>query len=302
MINQNSNFLIVAGVNKAGTTSLFSYLNQHPDLCGSSIKETCFFLPIRYNESIEPVEKYYQLFTQCKNPKYFMESTPGYFYGGQKLIDAIKQNLGNKVKIVLVFRDPVQRLLSFFKFQKSRLNLEAHITLDEYIKTCHSLETSHVHTQSNNHLFGLEGGKYAKYIEPWLKAFDKNIKIIFFENLKENPKTVLSELSNWLGIDAQPFEQITIEVENKTRSFNNRFMQKAALTVNHSFEKFFRNNPKLKKKLRNIYFSFNEKAGSEKFDESILNELHLFYKPYNQNLKQILIENSIENMPDWVNA
>ncbi len=299
MIDQKSNFLIVAGVNKAGTTSLFSYLNQHPDLCGSSIKETCFFLPIRYNETIEPIEKYYQLFTQCKNPAYFMESTPGYFYGGQKLIDSIKQNLGDRVKIVLVFRDPVQRLLSFFKFQKSRLNLEAHITLDEYIKTCHALEKSHIQAQANNHLFGLEGGKYAHYIEPWLKSFNKDIKIIFFEHLKENPKVVLAELSNWLGIDAKPFEHITIEVENKTRNFNNRFMQKAALTINHSFEKFFRNNPNFKKKLRNLYFSFNEKSSSEKFDASILNELNEFYKPYNQNLKQILTANKIENLPDW---
>ena len=220
MIDKNSKFLIVAGVNKAGTTSLFSYLNQHPELCGSSIKETCFFLPIRYNESIEPIEKYYELFTQCKNPTYFMESTPGYFYGGQALIDSIKKKLGSNVKIVIVFRDPVQRLLSFFKFQKSRLNLDAQITLDEYVKNCHALETSHVQAQSNNHLFGLEGGKYANYIEPWLNAFNNDIKIIFFEHLKENPKAILTELANWLGVSATPFEQINIEVENKTKRNN----------------------------------------------------------------------------------
>ena len=34
---------IIAGVTKAGTTSLFQYLHAHPDVCPSSTKETLFF-------------------------------------------------------------------------------------------------------------------------------------------------------------------------------------------------------------------------------------------------------------------
>ena len=36
---------IIAGVNKAGTTSLFVSLSTHPDVAPSSIKETGYFLP-----------------------------------------------------------------------------------------------------------------------------------------------------------------------------------------------------------------------------------------------------------------
>lgn len=301
MQNNKEHYLIIAGVNKAGTTSLFSYLNQHPDLCGSSIKETCFFLPIRYNEPIEPLEKYKQLFSQCKNPKYFMESTPGYFYGGQALIDAIKTNLGNNVKIVLVFRDPVQRLISFFKFQKSRLNIEEKETLENYVKYCHSLDKQKVHLQDHNHYYGIEGGKYSDYIDPWLNSFKGNIKILFFEHIKENPKEVLQELSNWLDIDATAFDQIKVEVENKTRYVGNRFIHKAALIVNDSFEKFFRANPNIKKKLRNIYFYFNEKAAVEDTNEQLLAELSEFYKPFNQSLKNKLLANGVTKFPKWLN-
>lgn len=300
MSQHASTYLIIAGVNKAGTTSLFSYLNQHPDVCGSSIKETCFFLPIRYQNSIEPITNYYQLFKQCENPVYLMESTPGYFYGGQALIDAIKKNLGENVKIVLVFRDPVQRLLSFFKFQKSRLSLDEKESLEEYIKHCKELNKEAVQLQKNNPFFGLEGGKYADYIGPWLQSFKENIHIIFFEDMKENTHQTLIELANWLKVDTSPFENIHIEVENKTRGFNNRFMHKTALLVNNSLEKFFRANPSVKKKLRSIYFSFNEKSATEKLDEQVIKQLYEFYRPYNKRLKQILSENRQFNFPSWL--
>jgi hypothetical protein len=34
---------IIAGTNKAGTTSLFRYLSDHPEVCASNIKEISFF-------------------------------------------------------------------------------------------------------------------------------------------------------------------------------------------------------------------------------------------------------------------
>ena len=46
---------IIAGVNKAGTTSLFVSLSTHPDVAPSSIKETRYFLPARYGQSLPPV-------------------------------------------------------------------------------------------------------------------------------------------------------------------------------------------------------------------------------------------------------
>ena len=45
---------IIAGVNKAGTTSLFVSLSTHPDVAPSSIKETRYFLPPRYGEPLPP--------------------------------------------------------------------------------------------------------------------------------------------------------------------------------------------------------------------------------------------------------
>lgn len=40
--------LIIAGAPKCGTTSLFDYLIRHPDIGGSSVKETHYFMDCNY--------------------------------------------------------------------------------------------------------------------------------------------------------------------------------------------------------------------------------------------------------------
>ncbi len=40
--------LVIVGVVKSGTTSLFNYLSQHPDICPSDVKETRYFDPLRF--------------------------------------------------------------------------------------------------------------------------------------------------------------------------------------------------------------------------------------------------------------
>jgi len=44
----NREFLIIGGTSKAGTTSLYTYLADHPQICPSALKETRFFLDSDY--------------------------------------------------------------------------------------------------------------------------------------------------------------------------------------------------------------------------------------------------------------
>src|SRR4051794_6897093 len=74
--------LVVIGVNKAGTTSLFDYLGRHPDIGLSDVKELRYFSPLRYGESLEPLASYAEHFDHCLQERYAVEATPSYFYGG----------------------------------------------------------------------------------------------------------------------------------------------------------------------------------------------------------------------------
>jgi hypothetical protein len=267
MENQSLPNLIIAGVNKAGTTSIFTYLSLHPEICVSRKKETCYFLPIRYGKKLAPLNEYKKYFAHCAGQKYTMESTPGYFYGGLTLARSIRETLGN-IKILIVLRDPIDRLFSFYKAQKSRLILDGELTFREYVKHCECLGKEVV-LEEHNKYWGITGGFYSNYIDSWFDTFDeRHVMVHFFEDLKSDVRVFLKELCKWLGIDPNVYDTMDFGVENKSVNFKNRAVHTLALGFNKKFETFFRKYPTIKQALRHIYFNVN----TLEFEETIKDE------------------------------
>lgn len=99
--------LIIPGVQKAATSSLFHYLVQHPSIVGGNIKEIHFFdLDNKFNRG----KKWYkQQFPHYED--YILDATPSYLY--EKHIPIrIKETLGKNVRFIIVLRDPVSRSFS----------------------------------------------------------------------------------------------------------------------------------------------------------------------------------------------
>jgi hypothetical protein len=68
--------LIIIGAQKSGTTSLHYYLEQHPDIAGSTIKETHYFNnAIHFGVSHQRYRQYFK-----GKSKFHFESTPAYLY------------------------------------------------------------------------------------------------------------------------------------------------------------------------------------------------------------------------------
>jgi len=290
--------LIIAGVNKAGTTSLFSYLTQHPLVGGSSIKEACYFLPVRYGKKVSPIAEYQALFHDSQPCSVIMEATPGYFYGGKLLANEINNTLPD-TKVIVLLRNPVDRLISFFNFMKSMLLIDQDITLEDYIKYCNSLNEDDLHKRDNNPYFGVEGGYYYKYIGSWMEQFDERLKILFFEDMKDDPRKMLKELCKWLKIDPDFYDDFDFVVENRTSDFKNRWLHKIAILVNKKFEVFFRRYPKLKCWLRYGYSLFNLKSSNKDAPQNF-DMVNTLYKKTNLELVEILKEKNITNLPNWL--
>ena len=107
------NFLIV-GAAKSGTTSLYHYLKEHPEIYMSPVKEPKFitsqFLTFPFEgKGDEKVEKniiksfreYCNLFKDVNNEKIIGEASVDNIYFNDDAIKNIKKYLGN-VKIVIV--------------------------------------------------------------------------------------------------------------------------------------------------------------------------------------------------------
>ncbi|GCA72015.1 hypothetical protein MiYa_03562 [Microcystis aeruginosa NIES-2519] len=299
--------LVIAGVVKGGTTSLYTYLSQHPDICASSVKETCYFsvfrygqLDSRYRQAVSPFNQYKSYFSHCQEQKYIMEATPGYFEGGMSVIKEIKTTLGEEVKILIILREPIARLLSFFKYKKSMLALDKKLTIEQYIKQCELLSYSEKIKQENDTYWGLDGGFYANYLAEWLASFGKYLKVIFFDDLQSNSQELLADICSWLEIDYESWQLSYLKVENKSINYKNQFLQRLALTINQSTEQFWRGNPKIKSQVREIYYRINGMPYSDELKPETLEYLKELYKPYNKKLAAQLISGNHPVLPQWL--
>lgn len=290
--------LIIAGVTKAGTTSLFTYLSGHPEICGSTKKEICYFLPIRFGKSIAPIEEYSRYFAKCHGQRYVMEASPAYFFGGKELAHQIKETLP-EVKIILLLRNPVDRCISFFKFHKSMLNLPKHIKLREYISKCERFHSDDFKQEENHIYYGLLSGVYSQFMEGWLGIFGNDLRVFFFEELKRDPKNLLAKICDWLGVGGDYYSDYDLVIENKTRKIRFESLQNVALRFNRNFERFFREHLFAKRILRYFYFLINESHADEEIDGFSLEYLKDYYRPFNQELSALLRRYNYEDMPNW---
>lgn len=290
--------LIIGGVHKAGTTSLYVYLSKHPDVCASHIKEIGFFMPLRDGGVLPPIESYKAYFQHCSNEKYVMEASPSYIYGKEKIADAILHHCG-PIKVIVMLREPIDRISSFYNHIRSKAMLEENIDMAGFIKK----SIAGINDLSNQNYFtrGVREGYYSEYLSPWFDRFGDNLKIVFFDDLKKNPMQLTLELADWLGLDGNAFKATDFTIENKTVYYKNKSLHKFILGINRKMEAFWRRNHSLKKKLRVFYYSFNASASKgEDMDEEIKGILTDLYRPHNQKLKALLLHKGYTNLPEWI--
>lgn len=102
---------IIGGAAKSGTTSLYNYFREHPNVCMSQPKETNYFT-MHYDEA--PVW-YYNKFGHCGNESIRGEASTSYMEFPQKAADRIEKDIPN-VRLIFILRDPVERAYSDYWF------------------------------------------------------------------------------------------------------------------------------------------------------------------------------------------
>ena len=292
--------LIIGGVHKAGTTSLFVYLSKHPEVCASHIKEIGFFMPLRDGGTLPPIDEYQSYFRHCNEEKYVMEASPSYLYGKDKIAGAILEHCG-RAKVIMILREPVDRLSSFYNHIRSKTMLEEKVEMSDFIKK----SIAGIYETSNQNYFtrGVREGFYSDFLQDWIDLFGEDLKIVFFDDLKKDPMGLTTSIAKWLNIDSTVYKASDFSVENKTVYYKNKSLHKVILNINKKMEAFWRKNHSLKKKLRSFYYSFNaDQSSGEKMDDNTKQLLTDLYKPYNNKLKELLTKQGYTNLPAWISA
>jgi len=291
---------IIAGVNKAGTTSLFKYVGQHPSVGTSKVKETGHFLPLRNGKQPGSLAKYRALFDHVTDKPIRMEATPGYFYGGRALVENVEATLGDDLRVVVIFRDPVQRLLSFYKSLRQSLRIPQDTTFTEYVRACRSLNYTEPQADDDWYLRGVEEGQYAKYVDPWIEKFGSRVCFLFTNHLREQPRNVLREVFSFLEVSPSYASEVNLARENRSVNYRSRWMQRLAISVNNMGERFWRAFPELKRTARSAYYWINGKPFSDEYDTGTIALLEQLYKPYNRALRRRLEEHGDYDFPEWL--
>lgn len=295
---------IIAGVMKAGTTSLYTYLAQHPDMAASSIKETTFFRPYYEPEpGVDPealsLVDYARFFEGAGDAQVIFESTPGYINGGERLARRLAGDLPG-LRVLFVLREPVDRARSYLEFQKGLLNLPKTLDFDGYVSAC--LEQERRHGKPDWPHRGLWGGRYAALLREWHGVFGERMRVAFFDDLKHDPHAFTDNVCRWLGVRGVDEAPIDFSVENVTRLPANDTVHRIALDFNKRFEVFFRRHHWLKKSLRTVYFALNGTPKGPRGVDDATAARDYFREP-NAMLKAFLEQTQPDTgLPAWLSA
>ena len=189
------NFLCI-GAPKAGTTTLFHILNQHPDIYIPAIKETEFFVD---DKRYEKGPQYYEekFFSKWNGEQAIGEICPNYFHFDY-VSERIFKTLGSKVQLIFIFRNPVHRAYSHYRMSSGN-RFETN-PFKEAILLENERETGGRVAKS---LFSyISTGFYAKHLNRYLKYFSKEqmFFIVFETEFVQNRDITVSKLLEFLNV------------------------------------------------------------------------------------------------------
>jgi hypothetical protein len=192
----------IVGAPKAGTTSLYHYLSEHPQVEMSSQKEPDYFSDKAINEQgmyytknrVNSLAKYESLFVQKESVVYGEASVSYLFY--ENVAEDIKKYNPN-AKIIIMLRNPIERAFSHY-LMDYRLGL-----ISDSFENVLAKKSKH----KNAHLFYqqyIEVSKYSKQIQRYLDFFKKDsILFIDYEDFKINVSKTVDQVYNFLHISTE---------------------------------------------------------------------------------------------------
>ena len=213
----------IVGAPKAGTTSLFYYLNKNKGICMSNIKEPNFFssqdLKIQkiYYDSLilDNLKEYERIFTPKNKQQIIGEASVSYLF---------YPNVANRIfdynprsKIIIILRDPVERAFSHYSMDLRLGHVKQ--SLDELFD---------LGLNNKDNLFFQQYillGQYYEQVNRYIEVFGReNICVKFYDELKLDASSFYSDILKFLhqendhNIDFnQPF--------NKSKLPSNKFIK-----------------------------------------------------------------------------
>lgn len=195
--NKKPTFLCV-GAMKAGTHTWFNMIKQHSKVFTGCKKELHFF---NRNENYLKGKEYY--LSQFPDTSLLIgEATPSYL--NAEIAEKI-YTMFPDTKIIIIIRNPVDRLISHYKMRNYIYDINTNIF--QYV-------------QEQSYL--IECSKYYDAVKKYKELFGNNVQIIKFEDFIINPINTIKESCKFLDIEFENVISVNVDI-NESRK-NSKFL------------------------------------------------------------------------------
>lgn len=198
---------VVVGAPKCGTTSLYYYLKQHPEIYLPGLKELHYFSAAKLKENTggpgdkqvirrvcEAEQDYERHFASAPEKSVKGEFSPSYFVYPETA-EAIKKACG-AIKILIMLRNPADKVFS----QYCHLLKENRETLS--FEKALAREGERADQGWNDFWRFTWGSYYCERVKEFVRIFGRDkVKIILLEQFAIESSEVLHDLCNFLNID-----------------------------------------------------------------------------------------------------
>jgi hypothetical protein len=208
----------VVGAANSGTTSLYTWLTQHPEVFVPALKEPHYFSQIRpsyeqrYMRTYVTQERaYLKLFRRGAGCRAVGEASPSYLFDAETPLRI--RNAVPHARIIVLLRDPVERAQSHYLMDaregvQDRPFYEA--IEEDWNRSRKGWGVSHLY---------VELGLYAGQVKRYLSTFGSGqVLILMFEELRrasQNRKSALAKVLQFLDVDVSYLDRIdTSNAEN----------------------------------------------------------------------------------------
>jgi len=198
----------IVGAPKTGTTALYSYLKEHPEIFMPEIKELHYFgSDLRFNTTRRSEEDYLSHFISVKNEKRIGEASVRYLSSKKAAVEI--KAWSPLARIIIMLRNPVDTIHSLhsqtlYNGNENIQELEAALDAERYRKLGIGIPQTAFLIDS---LFYRETVRYSEQVERYFKVFGRDkVRVIIFDDFINNTTEVYRETLRFLNVE-ETFQQ-----------------------------------------------------------------------------------------------
>ena len=205
---------IIIGAQRCGTTSLYNYLAQHPQVLPATIKETHFY-DNNFRRGLNWYRAFFPLARQTNGGRRLVtgESTPYYLFyphAPARVYETLPD-----VKLIVMLRNPIDRAFSHYAHEKKMgaetMSFEEALDREERglaAETARIVADENYRSFFHQHYTYLSRGIYVDQLARWTEFFRREqILIVESQDFYQDPAAALRQVTDFLGLPPWELEQ-----------------------------------------------------------------------------------------------